>query len=211
MRLGCYRGRTEAVLRESWKLIDPAVRRPGRIAAAFAHVNFKFSARSFSLPIGDGIASIEEKRTAAKVDIANQNAAEVTNVTDVVTSGTEFTEEFDGGHHADEYAHREDDRGENQSHLTIRKKHRVGDQDPKNGAGCADRGHVHAGLAEVGGSPCGGDIEQARANSAGEVIPVKLARAPHVFQIAAKHPQDEQIDEDMHQSAVEEEISERLP
>src|SRR5580693_2438615 len=55
------------------------------------------------------------------------------------------------------------------------------------------------------------DVNDSRADSANKKIRVKTPRAPAMFQISAEHSQVEQVEKNVKDSAVKENISERLP
>jgi len=55
------------------------------------------------------------------------------------------------------------------------------------------------------------DVNDSRADSANKKIRVKTPRAPAMFQISAEHGQVEQVEKNVKDSAMKENISERLP
>src|ERR1700732_2512798 len=98
------------VKKETWlSLIDPVVGARGRILLVLVDVDLEALAIAFVLPVRDGVADVVEERTAAKVEIADKHAAEMTDVADVVSAGSERGEEFDGPHHRNVGAHRDCD------------------------------------------------------------------------------------------------------
>ena len=48
-------------------------------------VNLKALAIALVLPVRDGVANVVKERTAAEIEPANEHAAEVTEVADVIT------------------------------------------------------------------------------------------------------------------------------
>ena len=64
---------------ETWlSLIDPVVGARGRILLVLVDVDLETPAVAFVLPVRDRVADAIEKRAAAKIETANEHAAEMT-------------------------------------------------------------------------------------------------------------------------------------
>src|SRR5208282_1571060 len=89
-------------------------------------------------PVGNFVADAEVKRAAAQVDPADEHAAKVAQVADVVAARAEGGKEFDGSHDGDKRPHGNHDGQREEPDLAIGKKDGVGDEDAENRAGSAD-------------------------------------------------------------------------
>ena len=67
----------------------------------FVDVDVKFFAIALVFPVGDFVAEAEEVGIAAKVEIADEHAAEMTKVTDFVVTEAESAEKGQRGHDRD--------------------------------------------------------------------------------------------------------------
>ena len=67
----------------------------------FVDVDFKFLAIALIFPVGDFIAETEEVGIAAKVEIADEHAPEMTKVADFVVTEAESAEKGQRGHDRD--------------------------------------------------------------------------------------------------------------
>src|SRR5258708_36112590 len=68
-------------------LIDPIVWARGWFFLVFVDVDLEALAVTLVLPVSDGVTDVVEERTAAEVEIANKHAAEMADVTCVVSAG----------------------------------------------------------------------------------------------------------------------------
>jgi len=122
--------------------IDPVVGAGRRIFLVLLHVDFEFSAIALVAPVGHLVAHAEEERTAAEVEPANEHAAEVAEVADIIAAGTEGSKKLDGAHDGDEWAHGNRNGKRKEPDPAIREKDGVGDEDAEDSAGCADGGCI---------------------------------------------------------------------
>src|SRR6202035_2714915 len=113
--------------------IYPAVRARWRFFLLI-HVNLEALFVALHFPIRDGVAHAVEKRAAAQIDVPDQHAAEMADMTDVVTAEAESSQEFQRGHDDYKRAHTHLDGDGKHDDLAVRKKNRAGEQHPKNRA-----------------------------------------------------------------------------
>jgi len=78
----------------------------------FLHEDFELAAIALVTPVGHFIANAEEEGASAEIEPADEHAAEVAEVGDVVAAGAEGAEELDGGHDGHEDAHGDGDEEE---------------------------------------------------------------------------------------------------
>src|ERR1700687_5262297 len=135
----------------------------------------------------------------------------MTNVRDLIATGAQRSEKFNGGHdrdvgtHGDRYGKREE------PDAAIGKEHRVGDENSENRARGADGGNVSGRLAKKDRNRFHEDFDNARAHAAQEEIIEKAALAPHQLEVATEHPQHQHIQENMQQATVQKHVREGLP
>src|ERR1700688_438469 len=135
----------------------------------------------------------------------------MTNVRDVIATGAQRSEKFNGGHdrdvgtHGNRYGKREE------PDAAIGKEHRVGDENSENRTRGADGGNVRGRLGKKNRNRFHEDFDNSRAHAAQEEIIEKAALAPHQLEIASEHPQHEHIQENMQQAAMQEHIRKGLP
>src|SRR6266851_3362445 len=78
-------------------LIHPAVGARWRVLV-FVHVNLEALFIALHLPVGNRVAHAVEEGAAAQINVADQHATEVAQVTDVVSAESEGAEKFQHGH-----------------------------------------------------------------------------------------------------------------
>ena len=88
-------------------------------------------------------------------------------------------------------------------YLPVGHEHGAREQNSVNGAGCANRGRKRISPTAHGQQTLHDYGDDARANSAQEEIGVEAARAPSVFQVRAKHGQEQQIQQHMENARVQ--------
>src|SRR6266571_3755518 len=120
-------------------LVDPVVGARGRLVSMPAHIDLELTTRATPLPIGYAIACAIEPGTAAQIEIADEHAAEMGDVADVVAGArAERQEEFDGAR-ADDIDLHGDGYGEgNEPDFAVWEHNGRGQQDSINRAGSAN-------------------------------------------------------------------------
>jgi hypothetical protein len=179
----------------------------------FVDVDVKFFAIPLIFPVGDFVAETEEVGIAAKVEIADEHAAEMTKVADLVITEAESAEKCQRGHNRDNGAKAQGNRNGKEKNAAVGEQNRAGDHDSEDGAGGSDGGNVVGRLAPECWNGANDYVQNARANASQKVVAKKTVSSPDEFELAAKHPQHEHIDQDVPDviDAVQEEICKRLP
>ena len=194
-------------------LIDPAVGARGGLVLFGAHVDFEFFAVALDLPVGEAVAHAIEEGAAAQVEPADEHAAEVADVADLVGAETEGAEKGEGGQDDHRRAHADADGQGEENDLAVGEENGHGHQNSEDGSGGADSGDVGEALTPEDGSGLDQDVDEARANAGEEVILQETRLAPNQFELAAEHPEQEHVHADVPDGArvMEKEIGERLP
>ena len=133
---------------------------------------------------------------------------------DVVAAAAERGEKFDGAHDGNVGTHRDGDGQRDQPDFPVGEEDGVGHQDSEDCAAGADRGSEGEFAAEEKeGDGFDDEFNHACADSADEEKIEEAAFAPVEFEVAAKHPEHEHVDEDVEERArvVEENVGEGLP
>ena len=86
------------------------------------------------LPVSDGVADAIKERSSAEIEPADEHAAEVADVADIVSSRADRGEEFDSPHHRHVRTHGNGDWQGNQPDAAVGEEHRVGHENAKNSA-----------------------------------------------------------------------------
>ncbi len=176
-----------------------------------ANVHFEFLAQPAAFPIGKEISIIVEVRAAAKVNVADKHAAEMADVAHAVACGADRSEKLDGAHHDHKYSHRHSDRQREDPDLAVRHHDGHCQQHAVDRAGGSNRRYQRSTATVRIDQKFYDNINDPRADSANEKISIKTPRAPSMFQISSEHREVEQVEKNVEDSAVKENISERLP
>ncbi len=175
------------------------------------HVDLEALAIAAILPVGDFIPEAIQKGAATEVNPADEHAAQMAEVADSIASGSQGEEELDGGHGGNERPHGDHDGEREDPNAPIRKEDGIRDEDAINCAGRADGWSVAGQMSPNHGEGLNQNRNQSGANSAQEKIIQKAVCAPSLLQFAAKHPQEEHVDEQMEKAAMKEDVCNGLP
>src|SRR5579875_691723 len=168
-----------------------------------ALVDFKAAHEAASLPIGVTIAISVEIGAAAEIEIADEHPAEMADVADVVRAHAQCAEKFDDAHDEDKDPHGNGHGKRNQQDALMREKQSGGEENSENRAGSADGGNERGARGVWVHNYFDDYVDQARADTADEIINIKAFGAPGAFDVAAEHPEHEHVDEQVPDAVVQ--------
>jgi hypothetical protein len=195
------------------QLIDPAVGAGRRFVFVFVDVDVEFFAIPLVFPIRHFVAQAEKIRVAAQIQIADEHAAQVADVTDFVVAQAKGAEEGDGRHAGYDPFHFYGNRNRDDVGATVGKEDGAGDENSENSARSADGGRKRVLTPPKHGNGFNYDVENASADAGKKIVAKKAVAAPDQFHFAAKHPQREHIYNDVPNAVdiVQEKIRKWLP
>src|SRR5260370_1642948 len=123
-------------------LVNAVVGAGGWFFFVLVDVDLEALASTFVLPVGDGIEDVVKERTSAKIYPADEHAAEMADVADVVATESECEDEFQCSHGNHKGAHAHFHGNRKHHYLAIRKKNGAGEQHTEDGARGADGRYV---------------------------------------------------------------------
>jgi len=175
------------------------------------HVNLETLAITLELPIGNFVAHAVQKRVAAEVQPADQHAAQMAEMGDAVSSGSQGAEELDGSHGGDKRTHWDHDGKREDPNAPVGKQNGVGDEDAVNCAGCADGGDVTRPMSPEHGEHFHQNGDHPGADPAEKEVVQEAVPTPDHLQFAPEHPEKQHVEEKVEEAAVKEDVGYGLP
>ena len=177
-------------------------------------VNLEALAIAFVLPVSDAVADVVEERTAAEIKPANEHAAEMADVTDIVSGRTEekWYEKLQTSQEQHKRAHGHAHGQKHNADLAVGEQNGAGGENAEDCAGSADRRDVRSFVAEEYGDGLDKNFDEPRTHAGQKVIANEASPAPNEFQFAAKHPEHEHVEQHMQEivGVVQKEVGEGL-
>lgn len=140
---------------------------------------------------------------------AKQHPAKVCEVGDACPQAGHAEKELEAAKDKDKIARLHGDGRKEEHHLTVGKEHAECEKDTESSAG-GSNGRI--GIATgAKGHGADGQLDEARAHHAKEVVGEEALRAPAQFDFPAEHPESQHIEENVSEVAVKETVGENLP
>src|SRR5579872_1216058 len=189
-------------------LVDASV--PIIRASAGVYVELLPGADAIQLPLVEAVADFENRMDAAvlQIQIADEQAKQMRRVRGAA-GVAERRVQGDRSENRDAPLRRNPE--DEQQDRAFREVHRVREQQPVNRARRADDRNVAQLLGELERQEREEHRQHGGADAGDEVELQKKARAPHLFELRAEHPQREHVEQDVKDPAVQEHVRDGLP
>ncbi len=175
------------------------------------HVDLEALAIAAILPVCDFIPETIKKRAAAEVQPADKHAPQMAKVTDSVASRAQGEEEFDGCHGGNKRPHGNHDGEWEDPNTPVGKQDGVRDEDAINCTRSADGWNVTRQMSPNHWEHLDQNRNHPSTDSAEEKVIQEPVFAPDLFELTAKHPEKQHVDEQMEKATMKEDVCYGLP